>query len=291
MLDFIVNPIAGGKGGKKILDFIPKLKEFLKLKSLKFTIHFTKKKGEAKKLTDTLIKDGATDIVCIGGDGTLHEVINAFHSFDKANLGLIPCGTGNDFAFATKIPLDPAKALDIILAKNAQYTDFFQLPGVRGINAVGVGVDVDVIKRYEALKKKTKFGYTKCLIKTLMNFEYTDFTAIIDGEESRHCSFIADISNGPVYGGGIPICPIATPHDGELNFVAIEKIKKLAIIPAFLKLKRGKILSLKQSTTKPGKHIIIKPDKPCTINVDGELYDGIDFDVHIVSNTLKIYRP
>ena len=54
---------------------------------------------------------------------------------------------------------------------------------MRGINAVGIGVDVDVIKRYEALKKKNKFGYTKCLIKTLMNFEYTDFTAIIDGEE------------------------------------------------------------------------------------------------------------
>lgn len=291
MLDFIINPIAGGKRGKKTHLALTVIQATLEEKKIPFAFHLTTHKGHAKELTKSLIDNGATDIIVVGGDGTLHEVINAFHSFDKANLGLIPCGTGNDFAFATKIPLDPAKALDIILAKNAQYTDFFQLPGVRGINAVGVGVDVDVIKRYEALKKKTKFGYTKCLIKTLMNFEYTDFTAIIDGEESRHCSFIADISNGPVYGGGIPICPIATPYDGELNFIAVEKIKKLAIIPAFLKLKRGKILSLKQSTTKPGKHIIIKPDKPCTINVDGELYDGIDFDVHIVSNTLKMYRP
>lgn len=291
MLDFIVNPIAGGKHGKKTRNAVSVLESALAEKKIEYTIHFTRHKGHAGELTKALIEKGATDIIVVGGDGTLHEVINSFHSFDKANLGLIPCGTGNDFASAVKIPLDTLKALDIILNGKAQYTDFFQLPSVRGINAVGIGVDVDVIKRYEALKKKNKFGYTKCLIKTLMNFEYTDFTAIIDGEESRHCSFIADIANGPVYGGGIPICPVATPCDGQLNFVAVEKIKKLAIIPAFLKLKRGKILSLKQSITKPGKHIIIKPDKPCTVNVDGELYDNLEFDVKVVSETLKMYRP
>ncbi len=291
MLDFIVNPIAGGKHGKKTENAISLLKTALAEKNVEYAIHFTEHKGHAGELTKSLIDNGATDIIVVGGDGTLHEVINQFHSFDRVNLGLIPCGTGNDFAYAVKIPLDPLKALDIILANNAQYTDFFQLPAVRGINVVGAGVDVQVLKRYESLKKKTKFGYTKCLIKTLMNFEYTSFTAIIDGEESRHCSFIADIANGPVYGGGIPICPIADPTDGMLNFVAMEKIKKLAIIPAFIKLKRGKIFSIKQSCTKPAKHVIIKPDKPCTINVDGELYDDLEFDLKVVSNTLKMYRP
>ena len=291
MLDFIVNPIAGGKNGKKTKNAMALIETALKDKGVDFAIHFSKYKGHAGELTKSLIDNGSTDIIVVGGDGTLHEVINQFHSFERVNLGLIPCGTGNDFAFATNIPLDPLKALDIIISNKPQYTDFLQLPTVRGINAAGVGVDVEVIKKYQALKKKNKFGYTKCLIKTLMKFEYTSFTAIIDGEESKHCSFIADIANGPVYGGGIPICPIANPTDGVANFVAMGKIKKLAIIPAFIKLKRGKIFSIKQSFTKPAKHIIIKTDKPCTVNIDGELYDNLEFDLKVISNTLKMYRP
>jgi diacylglycerol kinase family enzyme len=67
-------------------------------------------------------------------------------------------------------------------------------------------------------------------------------------------------------------------------------MKKIKIIGAFIKLKAGKILSLKQTTTKPFKNIKITSDKPLTVNVDGELYENIPFEVEIVSNTLKMYR-
>jgi diacylglycerol kinase family enzyme len=165
-----------------------------------------------------------------------------------------------------------------------------QLPTVRGINVVGTGIDVDVLKRYEKLKKKNKFGYTMCLIKTLFNFEYTDFEAIADGESKSFRSFIAVIANGNVFGGGIEICPGALPHDNKLNFVAVTELKGLQIVRALLKLKRGKLLTLKQSTMKECSSVEIKTEKPCTVNVDGELYEGIDFKVDIISNTLKMYR-
>ena len=210
--------------------------------------------------------------------------------FEKVNLGLIPCGTGNDFAQAVNIPLNPEKALDIILNNKPQYTDFMQMPTVRGMNVIGTGIDVDVLKRYESLKKKTKFGYTLCLIKTLFNFEYTSFKAEIDGEQSEYRSFIAAVANGPVFGGGLAICPTATPFDNELNFVAVKEMKLLGIIRAFIKLKKGKLLTLKQTTEKPFKHIKITTEKPCTVNVDGELYENIPFEVQIVSDKLKMYR-
>lgn len=290
MLDFIVNPKAGGADGKKIKKAIPKLEERLVEKGVEYVIHMTKTPHHATQLTKSLIEGGATDIIVVGGDGTLHEVINGFDNFDKVNMGIIPCGTGNDFASALNLPLDPVKALDVIIDGSPKFTDFMQMPTVRGLNIIGMGIDVDVLKRYSALKKKTKFKYTWCLIKTLFNFKYSNFKANVDGEEKDYRSFIACIANGNVYGGGIPICPVASPVDNKLNFLAVTEIPKLKLIGAFLKLKKGKIMSFKETLHKTAESVIITTDTPYTVNVDGELYDNIPFEVKIVSNTLKVYR-
>ena len=67
-------------------------------------------------------------------------------------------------------------------------------------------------------------------------------------------------------------------------------MKKIKIIGAFLKLKKGKILSLKQAEHYTCENVKIQTEVPCTVNVDGELYDDIPFEVNIVKNTLKMYR-
>lgn len=290
MLDFIVNPAAGGQNGSKIKKVLALLQERLKKRNVKYVIHLTDAPHHATELTRQLIQNGATDIIAVGGDGTLHEVINGFDNFENVNMGIIPCGTGNDFATALNLPLDPVKALDLILDGTPKYTDFMQMPGVRGLNIIGMGIDVDVLKRYRALKKKTKFGYTKCLIKTLFKFEYSNFDAVINGEKTHYRSFVACVANGSMYGGGIPVCPIANPTDKSLDFVAVREICKLGIIGAFIKLKKGKILTLKQAHHEKMQSIKILTDKPVTINVDGELYDGIPFEVSIISDKLKVYR-
>ncbi len=290
MLDFIVNPTAGGKKGKKIMKILHVLTKRLEKENIDYAIHITRELKSSREKTEELIKNGATDIIAVGGDGTLHEVINGFSNFEKVNLGIIPCGTGNDFARAINLPKKPIKALEIILNNKPQYTDYMQMPTVRGLNVIGTGIDVDVLKKYNALKKKNKFGYTKCLIKTLFDFEYTDFVVEIDGEKTSFRSFIAGVCNGYRFGGGIPICPIASTNDGELDFIAVKEMPRIKIIGAFLKLKAGKILKLKQSIYKKIKEIKITSDKPFTVNVDGELYEDIPFEVKIISNTLKIYR-
>lgn len=290
-MDIILNPIAGGKHGKKIKKTLIAIIKRLHERKVKYTIHQTEKKGHARELTEKLIADGSETIVALGGDGTLHEVINGFTNFDKTALGLIPCGTGNDFANALNLPTDPVKALDLILDGTPKYTDFMQMPTVRGINIIGMGIDVDVLKRYESLKKKTKLGYTMSLIKTLFDFDYTDFTVHLDGEKTiDYRSFIACIANGHVYGGGIPICPVASPIDNSLNFLAVKEIKRSKIIGAFLKLKKGKILTLPQTEHFPCKKIKISTNSPYTVNVDGELYENIPFEVEIISNKLRMYR-
>lgn len=291
MLNFIVNPSAGGKDGKKIKKALPKIEKYLTENNINYVIHMTKMKNQATTLTKMLIENGAQDIIVVGGDGTLHEVINGFSNFDKVNLGIIPCGTGNDFATAIGLPLDPISALEIILQNQPKYTDFMQMPTVRGLNIIGMGIDVQVLERYAKLKKKTKFKYTLCLIQTLFNFTYTRFKATKNGKEDDYHSFIACIANGYRYGGGIPICPPADPTDKKLDFIAVKAMKKSKIIGAFLKLKAGKLLELKETMHDTMTKIHIEPDGEYVVNVDGELYHNIPFDVEIVSDTLKIYRP
>lgn len=290
MLDFIVNPVAGGKRGRKIANTIEKIKAYLTKRKIDFSMHFTHKKGGAKELTAEVIKNGAKIVVAVGGDGTLHEVINGFSNFDEVAMGIIPCGTGNDFASAINLPFDVEKALDLIIDGQPKYTDFMQMPTVRGLNVIGTGIDVDVLRRYEKKKKKNKLAYTTCLIKTLFRFNYVKFGADVDGEKEDYTSFIACIANGDRFGGGMKVCPPADPTDGKLNFVAVDQMKKIKIINALLKLKKGKLLTLKQAHHKLANRIEIMCDGDYTVNVDGELYDNIPFIVEVVSNTLRMYR-
>ena len=291
MLHFIINPSAGGKDGTKIKKALPKIEKRLLEREVKYVIHMTKCAGSATELTQMAISQGATDLIVMGGDGTLHEVINGFYNFENVNLGIIPCGTGNDFASALGIPLDPLDALDLILDGTPKFTDYMQMPTVRGLNIIGTGIDVDVLKKYSAQKKKTKFAYTMCLIKALLDFEYSNFDAEFNGQTTPFKSFVACVANGYRYGGGIPICPPANPTDGKLDFVAVDEMPKFQIIGAFLKLKKGKLLTLPQAHHYTTDKIVIKPKGEYTVNVDGELYDNIPFEVEIVSNKLKVYKP
>lgn len=290
MLDFIVNPTAGGKNGKKMMKILHKITKHLDEKNVNYQIHIAKELKSSREKTAELIKGGATDIIAVGGDGTLHEVINGFTDFERVNLGIIPCGTGNDFAGAIGLPKNPIETLDLILEEEPKYTDFLQTPSVRGLNIVSTGIDVDVMKRYNALKKKTKFGYTKCLMKALQNFEYSDFTVEINGEKTDYRSFIAGVCNGHRFGGGIPICPKAIPSDNILDFIAVKEIPKRRIPLAFLKLKAGKIFSFKETVHERVNEIKITSSSPLIVNIDGELYENIPFEVKIISNTLKVYR-
>ncbi len=290
-MDLIVNYTAGGKHGKKVKKTLSIVEARLKEKNIKYAVHHTEYKGHGTIITRELIKNGATSIVVLGGDGTLHEVINGFSNFDKVTLGLVPCGTGNDFATALKLPRDPLKAIDLIIDGTPKYTDFMQLPTVRGINVVGMGIDVDVLVRYSKLKRKNKFGYTWCLIKTLLKFDYAEFEAQVDdGETVAHRSFIAAIANGSVFGGGLPICPVADPTDKTLNLVTVKEIKRSKIIFALIKLLKGKILTVPQAKEEPCKKVKITAKSPYVVNVDGELYPDIPFEVQIVSDTLRMYR-
>lgn len=266
------------------------VEERLTERGVPYKLFKTEGKKHAIAVTKQAIDDGATTIVAMGGDGTLNEVLNGLHSFDKITFGLIPCGTGNDFASHIGLPLDPVKAIDLILDKEAVYTDFMQMPTVRGINVIGMGIDVEILKQYNALEKKTKIGYTNCLISALFSYKCQPFDFVADNESGNTTAFIACVANGNRFGGGIKICPDAVCDDGKLDFLYVDEITGLRIPFALLKLKAGKIFSIKQTHRKKIEKVKISSNAHTVVNVDGELYEDIPFEVEIVRNTLKMHR-
>lgn len=235
MLHFIYNPIAGGgssagsgtsAGGGKAGQARQAMEPLLT--DVPHAFHATSGKGEATAIARRLTAEaeGDIDIIAMGGDGTLHEVLNGLTDPARVRLGLIPCGSGNDFAAAAGLPLDPAAALEIILRGEAQYTDYMECSGVRGINAIGTGIDVDILRRYARMKRlKGSAAYLASLILTVIGYAPRRFREQVDGREVPHEALIACAANGQSIGGGIPIAPKAVIDDGLLDVVIIDGIK------------------------------------------------------------------
>lgn len=288
MLDFIVNPIAGKGRAQAARRAIGARLTAL---GTPHRFHETRAPREAVEIAGKLTRAGADRVVAIGGDGTLNEVLNGLADPSKSCLGLIPAGGGNDFAAAARIPRDPLEALRIVLDGRPKPTDYMECGGVRGINIIGAGIDVDILRAYAKLGIHGPVGYLLALLKTLFSFQFYEFSERVDGRDVPHRAFIACAGNGRRCGGGITLCPKASLDDGLLDIVIIDDLKKSGIPAAFVKLMRKQILDLPQTVFRRGDRLAIHSDAPLPIQIDGEIYDDLPFDVRLVTGQLKMYRP
>ncbi len=230
-------------------------------------------------------------IIAMGGDGTLHEILNGVEDFSKTALGIIPFGTGNDFAEAAGIPSDVKEAAEIIAFRDPSKVDFIQLSsGLRSLNAVGMGIDVDVLRRAYSGKNNKKSKYFRAFIKTLFKFKSCDFTVKYNGETERHYGLIAALGNGKQIGGGIKLFPEAQIDDGYMDMIVVDYISRPKLISALLKLMRGKVNSVKEAKVLRVKEAsIISESEEFYIEAEGELYKNMQIEAEIVTDKLKFY--
>ncbi|HBF86687.1 MAG TPA: hypothetical protein DDW54_03300 [Clostridiales bacterium] len=287
MLDFIINPKASRGKAKKIAK---KLEKILVSKGVEYAFHYSDSAENTTELARKL-SETATDIIVVGGDGTVNRAFNGLNA-EKVNFGIIAAGSGNDFIESAKIPRNPAKALDVILSGNAKPTDYMVCDGVRGLNIIGTGIDVEILKRCAKFRiLRGKLQYLVSLIISLIKFRFYDFTVVEDGKEIPKNALIACVCNGKQFGGSIKMCPVADISDGALDFVVCGNLKKRSVPRAFIKLMRGKVLEQKFTEAVKTERARVEFKNPVTIQIDGELYDGLSFDVSIVKGGVKLYRP
>jgi len=131
VLNFIYNPTAG-KG--KAQRFRASIEKRLEAEGVAYRFWETCDVHDATAIARQLTEGGECDIIAMGGDGTVNEVLNGLTDPGKVNLGIVPCGSGNDFAAAIGIPDTPEGALDVLLHAEPKYTDYMDCSGVRGLN-------------------------------------------------------------------------------------------------------------------------------------------------------------
>ncbi len=287
-MHFIVNPRSLRGKNKNLLESIEnKLQETAR----EYEIHRTVNKGDATAYARELTQKGETTLVAIGGDGMLNDVLSGICDPSRCTLGLIPAGTGNDFAATAKIP-HGEEALDLILQSEPKPTDFLQFDdGKRSMNIAGQGIDVDILLRCERMKLlKGKSKYFFSLIATIFRYRGLPVNIEVDGQAWQTNAMIVAACNGKMLGGGIPLCPPAEIDDGKMELVVVDQPKRRKLFGALIKLMKGKLFSLPFAHRITCERAVFTPLQPATAQFDGELYEVDSMGVTLVSNRLKMFR-
>ncbi|MCM1546497.1 MAG: diacylglycerol kinase family lipid kinase [Clostridiales bacterium] len=258
-------------------------------------VHSTAHAGHAKNIATELTANGEfAHLIAMGGDGTLHEVLNGISDAENCTLGLIPLGSGNDFAETAGISHDVKTAAETIAFRAPTFIDYIELDsGLRSINAVGMGIDVDVLQRAYAGKARGKSKYFKAFLKSLKYYKASTFKASWDGgDEREYTGIIACLGNGRQIGGGIKLFPDAEIDDGYMDLLVVDYLSKFRTLVAFLKLNSGKVNKVKEVTHVKCKSARITPiNGGAPIQAEGEIYENVPLNARIVSNKLKFYLP
>lgn len=288
MYHIIVNP-QGGKG--KSLRTLKKVCKILSDNNAEFCVHHTERKGHATEIVQKLSREPNCKLLVMGGDGSFNEALCGIENFDNVTLGLIPCGTGNDFVRASGHSTNIKKAMDVILKGETRYVDYIQFSDGRSLNVLGAGMDVDVLLKYESAKNKRKLSYYLSLFYTLTHVRFHHMRITIDnGEPLERSVFMIGIGNGQCIGGGMPVCPNAVIDDGKLQVVIINEIPKSKILGAVLKFLKGKHVKLACTEVFEGKNVQIEILDDSRFEADGEILPPTPLlDAQVVENTLKIF--
>jgi YegS/Rv2252/BmrU family lipid kinase len=287
MYHIIINPVSGKNRGLKNLR---KVEKILEERGVAYEVHQSSAVRDAEDIVRGLTEAGEYDIIVLGGDGTLHEVLNGIADPSRCKLGLVPSGTGNDFAEKLSLSKKVDEAMKTILDGEAKDVDYLDVGGVRCMNVAGVGMDVDVLERCQKGKFRGKIKYFMSLLKSIFAFKGYPIVVNYDGKEEKHDALLAAVCNGAQFGGGIPICPPAVVDDGKMNVLIVDHIKgKLNLCKALVVLMLGKMPTFHKAKHFLCDKIRFTPLVPCTLQLDGELYKGLDFNVKICKG-LKMYR-
>ena len=285
MLHFIVNPHA-----RNIAKVVGELKARLAETDAAWELFEGASREEMTAYVHKLTGEGERRIVAVGGDGTLNDVVNALSSPDGVELGLIPAGTGNDFAEAAGIPFGAA-ALDLILNGEPKETDYLDCGAFRSINIAGLGIDVDVLERCYRMKRGSDRGkYFRALLSSLIHYRGQRVKVTADGAERELTVLIAVACNGTQFGGGIPIDPLARMDDGKIDLLLVELPKRWKIPFYLIKLMHGKAPSLPIVKRSLCEEVTIEQRDGEFVQLDGELIRSKVLTAKIVHGKLKVYR-
>jgi len=262
----IFNPIAGSvNDAQRILAALKRLRPI--------AVSITKKTGDAAKSGRQAASDGRPYIVAAGGDGTLNEVVNGIaRARHRPVIGILPLGTGNDFARTLGLPFSLDENIDVLRAGKTRAVDVVRARYFVNVSAGGFS---GIVRNKITRQIKRSWGplaYIRGAAAALPKLHAYKTRIVLDErEELSTALYNVVIANGRFVAGGLPIAPDADPADGLLDVILISKrsAPEMALLAAEIIL--GKHFSSNAVIFRRAKKIVVRSRPGMWFNVDGEL--------------------
>ena len=249
--------------------------------------------GHAIDLARQAGEQGYDMLIAMGGDGTVHEVINGLMKVSEEKrpaLGVVPAGSGNDFAHAIGVPTKSDHALVHALEHEVSVVDLGLMTDEHGKkeyfdNTTGIGFDSVVTIRSHTLPVVRGFlMYLTAVIQTiLLNHDSISMEIETDEQKWSQSNLLLTMCNGPREGGGFMIAPEAKIDDGILHYAMIKNVSRpmmFRLIPEVMNGTHGRFQQVSMGSCK---RMSVTADRPMYIHCDGEIYAGFGTDVRKVA--------
>jgi diacylglycerol kinase (ATP) len=290
---FLINPISGTSKKEVLIKLIEKETT---ANGFYFEIDYTNAKANYDYIIDKIEAGKFTDIIIVGGDGTVNSVINSLR-FCKVNFGIIAVGSGNGLARAAHIPMKAKAALALIFEGKASYIDAFMVNNHFACMLSGLGFDAQVAHDFSLKTGRGLINYTQQSIANYFKAQPYQFEVAIDNFTFFTDAFFISIANSNQFGNNITIAPKAKLNDGLLDIVIVQKMSKAKLPFALLQQIRGnnKWVDFENKLTQnnilyfQSAHIAIKNIMFAPLHIDGDpIATAKEFDIKILENCIQL---
>ena len=261
-----INPIAGKRSSIPIQG---KLKEILNSLGIESSYYFTEPDKSVRKIIELELNRGVKNFLVVGGDGTVNMVARHLLG-NKANLGIVPVGSGNGLARHLKIPLQLSKLPDFIRSHKILKMDYGLIGDLPFFCTAGLGFDAKVALSFSEQKKRGFSNYLKVILKDFA--DYKSETLSIDFHDKSISSpfFMTTFANTAQFGNNAYISPKASAHDGLLDMCLVSPFPKIMATLMGQLLMSGNIESSKHYEMVRIKEAVITRKRPDWIHIDGD---------------------
>jgi diacylglycerol kinase (ATP) len=291
----IVNPVAGRDTAPAHL---PDINERLRTAFGDVDIVMTVGGGDAERAARQAAADGYERLIVVGGDGTLNEALNGAAAVERlaaVTFGIVPLGTGNDFASALGIG-DVTQALDAIVDGRPRQVDLGALDGRVFVNSSAGGFVAEVS---EALTPELKtlagrFAFVLAGAGVLLDYDPVPAAVTLEGRPEPALSGALQmfvVCNGPTIGGGRPIAPMARLDDGELDVVLVRGCSTPEFVALLRRITTGEHVDDPLVDYRRATSLEIAFARTIPVNTDGEVLERQRCQYRVLPGGLRVLAP
>lgn len=292
---FILNPVAGRGKAYRAIKYLRKI---LHDRKIEHQFSITNAPGHATKIAE-YAKDKTETIVAVGGDGTVNEIVNGLVN-SKTRLGLVPLGSGNDFARSLNIPKNIDKAIDIIFKNQIICVDIGKVKTNTlnksenerfFINGIGIGFDATVALESKNISLLRGIPlYLTAVIKSLMKYRTPNFLLKIDNFITKSKFFLIAVGNGISSGGGFKLTPDAKLNDSKFDVCYVEDLSILKILKMLPSSLKGTHRKFKEVHYQKAEYLNISSNNNFNVHADGEIvgYNVNNVEINIIPKQIQV---